>query len=114
MAYQVFPASRRTILLFRLNDALLRVRAVVRAVINRRKLAAELRNCTGPMLNDIGLTPEDVAGAFAEPWWSDPSLRLSVLAVERRANHRKALAQSAPAYWAARRAANPASDISAN
>ena len=66
------------------RDAWLAVRAVVVAVANRHIAARELAACDPRMLRDLGLTPQDVAAAFGEPVWRDPTVRLSVLAVERR------------------------------
>lgn len=67
------------------RDAWLAVRAVLVAVVNRHVAARQLAACDARMLRDIGVTPQDVAAAFGEPLWRDPTVRLSVLAVERRA-----------------------------
>lgn len=75
-------------------DAWLAVRAVVVAVANRHIAARQLQGCDARMLRDIGVTPQDVAAAFGEPVWRDPTVRLSVLAVERRAAARLSARES--------------------
>src|SRR5689334_644564 len=57
------------------------------AMRNRREVAALLAADPG-MLRDLGLTPMDVSCALAEPVWRDPSARLLVWSIERRAAHR--------------------------
>lgn len=76
------------------RDAWLAVRAVVVAVANRHMAARQLSNCDARMLRDIGVTPQDVAAAFGEPVWRDPTVRLSILAVERRAAARLSARES--------------------
>jgi uncharacterized protein YjiS (DUF1127 family) len=61
------------------------VLAGIRAVVNRYSAGQQLAAFDERMLRDIGLTPGDVSSAFSEPLWRDPTIRLSVLAVERRA-----------------------------
>lgn len=51
---------------------------------NRRVLAREVGAMDAHMLADIGLTHSDVASAFSEPLWGDPSARLASLAHDRR------------------------------
>jgi hypothetical protein len=67
------------------RDVWLAVRALAVAVVNRHLAARQLAGCDARMLRDLGVTPQDVAAAFGEPLWRDPTVRLSVLAVERRA-----------------------------
>ncbi|MFD1333356.1 DUF1127 domain-containing protein [Methylopila musalis] len=54
----------------------------------RRAQFAELSALDDRMLADIGLARGDIASATAEPLWRDPTVRLSVFAVERRAAER--------------------------
>ncbi|BCJ91682.1 hypothetical protein IZ6_24170 [Terrihabitans soli] len=93
--------SPATSLFFDLGLAVL---AAVSAVVNRYQAARSLSQFDSRMLADIGLTPGDVDSAFAEPIWKDPTRRLAVIAVERRAaaralrlgrihNHQKAEAE---------------------
>ncbi len=58
-----------------------------RAVKNRRSVGTLLA-WDERMLRDIGLTPSDVRAAMAMPLSEDPSKRLGVLSVERRAAQR--------------------------
>jgi uncharacterized protein YjiS (DUF1127 family) len=60
------------------------------AMRNRREVAALLAADPG-MLRDLGLTPMDVSCALAEPVWRDPSARLLVWSIERRAAQRAQL-----------------------
>lgn len=53
-----------------------------------RRAVRELWRLDDHMLRDIGLTRGDVAAALALPLDKDPSTRLRILAVERRAAHR--------------------------
>jgi uncharacterized protein YjiS (DUF1127 family) len=69
----------------RVRDLLIQTRAVVKAWLNRREAAAMLAGMDERMLNDIGLCQGDVRSALAEPMWSDPTVRLKLLSVERRA-----------------------------
>lgn len=64
-----------------------RVAGLWRAALNRRSIG-RLLDWDERMLRDIGLTPGDVRGAMALPLHEDPSYRLGVLAVERRAAFR--------------------------
>ena len=59
------------------------------AMKNRRQVAS-LLEADPAMLRDLGLTPMDVHGALAEPMWRDPSARLLIWSVERRAAARAA------------------------
>ena len=69
----------------RVRDVLLAVKAAWRAWINRREAMATVAQMDARMLADIGLTRGDVRSALAEPLWSDPTIRLRLYAVERRA-----------------------------
>lgn len=69
-------------------DVARRVPAVLRAIVNRRRAARDFAGFDSRMLADVGLTRADLDSAFAEPWWRDPTRRLTVLAVERRAAER--------------------------
>lgn len=60
-----------------------------RAMRNRRAVAG-LLDWDSHMLKDIGLTPGDVRSAMSTSVTQDPSYRLSVLSVERRAGTRAA------------------------
>ncbi|MDQ0470422.1 DUF1127 domain-containing protein [Labrys wisconsinensis] len=62
---------------------------ILTALKNRRQVASLLEADPG-MLRDLGLTPMDVHGALAEPLWRDPSARLLIWSVERRAAARAA------------------------
>jgi len=66
-----------------------RVVGLWRAVQNRRSVK-QLLEWDPRMLNDIGLTQGDVRSAMSGPIGEDPSYRLSVLSVERRAAIRAA------------------------
>lgn len=74
--------------------ALVKIQGVVRTMFaaaaawnNHRKLN-ELAGLDDKMLADIGLTRADVGMAASEPLWRDPTARLMVLAVERRASEK--------------------------
>lgn len=64
-----------------------RLAAMWRAARNRRSVG-KLLDWDSRMLSDIGLTPGDVRSALASPLGDDPSCRLGVLSVERRAAFR--------------------------
>lgn len=66
------------------RGAVARVKAMVRAWQNRRDVRM-LLEFDDRMLSDIGLTRTDVTSALASPPDVDPSRRLRVMAVERRA-----------------------------
>ena len=66
-----------------------RIAGTWRAMRNRRAVAG-LLDWDSHMLKDIGLTAGDVRSAMAGPLSEDPSYRLSVLSVERRAGFRAA------------------------
>lgn len=53
-----------------------------------RRVVRDLLAYDAHMLRDIGLTPGDVTAALAMPLLDDPSTRLRILAVERRAGFR--------------------------
>ena len=59
------------------------------ALRNRREVNALLGADPG-MLRDLGLTPMDINCALAEPMWRDPSARLMIWSIERRAAARAA------------------------
>jgi uncharacterized protein YjiS (DUF1127 family) len=63
---------------------------VVKAVTlwQNRRAVERLVNADPAMLRDLGLTPMDVSCALAEPFWRDPSARLLIWTIERRAAHR--------------------------
>lgn len=69
------------------RGAVARVNAMVRAWRNRRDVEV-LLEFDDRMLADIGLTRTDVTSALASPSDVDPSRRLRVIAVERRAAYR--------------------------
>ena len=54
------------------------------AMRNRREVALLMEADSG-VLRDLGLTRMDVCAAMSEPLWRDPSARLLVWSVERRA-----------------------------
>ena len=56
---------------------------------NHRRKLADLAGLDDRMLADLGLVRGDVAAAASEPLWRDATMRLSVLAVERRAAERE-------------------------
>lgn len=64
--------------------------AVVRAwtIYRNRRAVGQLLAFDDHMLRDIGLTRGDVAASLAMPHGEDPSTRLRILAVERRAARR--------------------------
>ena len=80
-----------------IQDAGLAVTATVNAVVNRYEAGRALARLDGRMLADIGLNESDIGAAFSEPLWRDPTRRLAVIAIERRA-----------AVRASRRAMTPA------
>lgn len=57
------------------------------AVRNRREVAM-LMEAEDGVLRDLGLTRLDVSAALSEPMWRDPSARLLIWSVERRAAQR--------------------------
>ena len=69
--------------------AFARIAGTWRAMRNRRAVAS-LLDWDSHMLKDIGLTAGDVRSAMSGPLSADPSYRLSVLSVERRAGFRAA------------------------
>ena len=80
---------RREVPRIRRSRAHARVVAFWRSVQNRRSVA-KLLDWDDHMLRDIGLTAGDVRSVMATPVGDDPSFRLSVLSVERRAAVRAA------------------------
>jgi uncharacterized protein YjiS (DUF1127 family) len=77
------PESAGENLLRFVEGALSRAAVVWHALRNRRSVA-KLLDWDDRMLRDIGLTPGDVRAVMATPVGEDPSLRLSILSVERR------------------------------
>jgi uncharacterized protein YjiS (DUF1127 family) len=69
------------------QSGFVRLAAAWRAARNRRSVG-KLLDWDNRMLSDIGLTPGDVRSALASPMGDDPSYRLGVLSVERRAAFR--------------------------
>jgi uncharacterized protein YjiS (DUF1127 family) len=78
------PASTGDRLLRLAGAGFARLIAAWRAMRNRRAVA-RLVEWDAAMLRDIGLTEGDVRSALATPFGDDPSYRLGVLSVERRA-----------------------------
>ena len=74
--------------------ALVAVKGILRQLMtaavawNHRRQFASLGNLDDRMLADLGLTRGDIGAAVAEPLWRDPTVRLSVLSIERRAAER--------------------------
>ncbi|MDC7789990.1 DUF1127 domain-containing protein [Rhodoplanes sp. TEM] len=66
----------------------MRATRVAEAVKHRRE-AAMLAGFNDRMLSDIGLTRSDVADAYAEPLWRDPTALLARRAGERRQPRRR-------------------------
>ncbi|MDX6806886.1 DUF1127 domain-containing protein [Terrihabitans rhizophilus] len=71
------------------RDVMRFVSATAAAIINRYVAGRTLAGFDDRMLSDIGLTRGDVSSAFSEPVWKDPTIRLSVIAIERRAASRR-------------------------
>lgn len=69
----------------RVRDLLRQAKATLKAWDNRREAMSVLSGMDKHMLRDIGLSEGDVRSALAEPIWSDPTVCLKRLAVERRA-----------------------------
>lgn len=69
----------------RVRDLFRQAKAALKAWDNRREAMSMLTGMDEHMLKDIGLSGGDVRSALAEPLWSDPTVRLKLLAVERRA-----------------------------
>jgi uncharacterized protein YjiS (DUF1127 family) len=80
-----------------LGAAVAAVRAIVYGIarllvaLQNRRQVAGLLAADPAMLRDLGLTPMDVSCALAEPMWRDPSARLLVWSIERRAAQRAAV-----------------------
>lgn len=66
--------------------------SIVRGYFNRRT-ALEMMHFDERMLKDIGLTRADVHASIIEPMGADPTVRMRVLAVERRAANRALAAE---------------------
>lgn len=64
------------------------VRAVVTALLHRRQVTSMLE-LDDRMLKDVGLVRADVLGALAGPMMTDPSMLLSLRAVDHRARQRQ-------------------------
>src|SRR5437762_14289461 len=89
-----FAASPRSSAVFAVVVAGLRApvrvcAGIVRAMKNRRDVA-QLLDAEPGMLRDLGLTATDIHCALSEPLWRDPSARLLVWSIERRAAGRAA------------------------
>lgn len=67
---------------------------LVRGWLNRRT-ALEMMHFDERMLKDIGLTRGDVHASIIEPMGADPTVRMRILAVERRAANRALAAERA-------------------
>ncbi|GLK78834.1 DUF1127 domain-containing protein [Methylopila turkensis] len=81
---RITPAK---VAIFVARDVMRRAAAVAVAWRRRNDLR-ELARFDDRMLADLGLSRGDVASAASEPMWRDPTLRLSALAIERRAAER--------------------------
>lgn len=83
-----------------IRDIGLAVAAALNAVVNRYEAGRTLARFDSRMLADIGLTESDIATAFSEPLWRDPTRRLAVIAIERRAatraHRREAMTEKTP------------------
>lgn len=66
--------------------------SIVRGYFNRRT-ALEMMHFDDRMLKDIGLTRADVHASIIEPMGADPTVRMRILAVERRAANRALAAE---------------------
>lgn len=81
-----------------------------------RRTARQLLELDDYMLRDIGITRGDVHAALSSPTPTDPTVRLRILAVERRAGRRAAQREAAAetglldALLESRRASLPAKD----
>jgi uncharacterized protein YjiS (DUF1127 family) len=65
---------------------------LVRGYLNRRT-ALEMMHFDERMLKDIGLTRGDVHASIIEPMGADPTVRMRILAVERRAANKAQAAE---------------------
>ncbi len=81
------PSSTADRLLKIAGAGFARLAVMWRAARNRRSVA-RLLEWDAHMLRDIGVTPGDVQSALASPLAEDPSYRLGVMSVERRAAFR--------------------------
>lgn len=81
--------SLRSALSF-IQDSGLALTAFVNAIVNRYEAGRALARLDSRMLADIGLTETDIGSAFSEPLWRDPTRRLAVISIERRAAMRAA------------------------
>jgi len=89
---QSAPATVGERLLGFAGAAINRVVAAWRSMQNRRSVA-KLLEWDEYQLRDIGLTQGDVRSALASPMGDDPSYRLGVMSVERRAAFRAQAAE---------------------
>ena len=58
-----------------LQAVVAKVSALSMAIKNRREINS-LAHADSAMLRDLGLTPMDIDGALAQPFWNDPSAHL--------------------------------------
>jgi uncharacterized protein YjiS (DUF1127 family) len=58
-----------------LNTVAAKISAIAIALKNRREIN-QLANADPAMLRDLGITPMDLDGALAQPFWHDPSAHL--------------------------------------
>ena len=89
---RVPSASSAEKVLHLVQGTVARLASMWRAARNRRSVG-KLLEWDSRMLGDIGLTPGDVRSALASPLGDDPSYRLGVLSVERRAAFRAQAAE---------------------
>ncbi|GGE34604.1 hypothetical protein GCM10007276_10020 [Agaricicola taiwanensis] len=82
------PVPARQAVVVRVRDLFLQGKSIFKAWRNRREAMVTLAGMDGRMLKDIGLHESDVRSALAEPLWSDPTIRLKLVVVERRASAR--------------------------
>jgi uncharacterized protein YjiS (DUF1127 family) len=69
-----------------LQAVVTKVATISMAIKNRREIN-QLANFDAAMLRDLGITPTDLDGALAQPFWHDPSAHLVEAQMDwRRAN----------------------------
>lgn len=90
-AFAVSPRSSAVFAALRAGlRAPVRVLAGIAAALKNRRDVAQLLEAEPGMLRDLGLTSMDIHCALSEPLWRDPSSRLLVWTIERRAASRAA------------------------